>query len=165
MKEDYLLQTKFPSFSSKLVFIEEFKGIELLKQVINETRKTRSENKIDPAKRIKVFLKTDSEREKKLLSQEIIYFNSLTRSIETEITDDFSKLSKGFRGVIQNWEILLPFNEEKDRINELNRLQKEFEIRAEAERKRKEAEQLDLIRIQNENKNSLPRQNQRILSR
>jgi len=127
MKEDYLLQTKFPSFSSKLVFIEEFKGIELLKQVINETRKTRSENKIDPAKRIKIFLKTDSEREKKLLSQEIIYFNSLTRSIETEITDDFSKLSKGFRGVIQNWEILLPFNEEKDRINELNRLQKECE--------------------------------------
>ena len=97
-----------------------------MKKVINETRKTRSENKIDPNKKINIYLKTDSEPEQELISKELTYFDFLTRSLHTEIVEDFSRLPKGFRGVAQNWEILLPFNEEKDRINELDRLQKEL---------------------------------------
>jgi len=40
---------------------------------------------------------------------------------------DFSTLPKGFKGVCLNWEILLPFDSEEDRLNELTRLKKELE--------------------------------------
>ncbi len=35
---------------------------------------------------------------------------------------DFSGLARGFRGVSQNWEILLPFADDEDRQRELQRL-------------------------------------------
>jgi valyl-tRNA synthetase len=123
----FLLRTEFPSFSSDLVFTEEFSNVELMKKIIIETRKTRTENKIDPNRKVNVFLKTESEKEKKVLEKNVKYFNFLTKSAKTEIVTDFSNLSRGFRGVCLNWEILLPFDSEEDRLNELTRLKKELE--------------------------------------
>jgi valyl-tRNA synthetase len=123
----FLLRTEFPSFSSDLVFTEEFSDVELMKKIITETRKTRTENKIDPNRKVNVFLKTESEKEKKVLENNMKYFNFLTKSARTEIVSDFSNLSRGFRGVCLNWEILLPFDSEEDRLNELVRLKKESE--------------------------------------
>jgi valyl-tRNA synthetase len=91
IEEDFLIQTKFPSFSSKMVFIDEYKDIELLKKIIIETRKTRTENRIDPNERINIYLKSESEKERKIISNLLIYFDFLTKSIKTEIKDDFSK--------------------------------------------------------------------------
>jgi valyl-tRNA synthetase len=125
--KDFLLQTEFPSFSSKLVFSREFNNIEVLKKVIMETRKTRTENKVDPHQQVNIFLKTDSEKEGDVLKQNCKYFDFLTRSAKTEIVPDFSKLPKGFKGVCLNWEILLPFEKDDDRLNELARLKKEFD--------------------------------------
>ncbi len=125
--EDFLIQTKFPSFSSKMVFIDEYKDIELLKKIIMETRKTRTENKIDPNKKIDIYLKSESEKERKIISNLLIYFDFLTKSIKTEIKDDFSNLPKGFRGICLGWEILLPFSNNGDRLEELKRLKKEFD--------------------------------------
>jgi len=125
--KQFLLQTEFPAFSSDLVFSREFTDVEVLKKVIMETRKTRTENKIDPHQQITVFLKTESRKEETKLSGNMKYFDFLTRSGKTEIVKDFSHLAKGFRGVCLNWEILLPFESETDRLNELARLQKEFE--------------------------------------
>jgi valyl-tRNA synthetase len=123
----FLLRTEFPSFSSDLVFTEEFFDVELMKKIITETRKTRTENKIDPNRKVNVFLKTESEKEKKVLEKNVKYFNFLTKSARTDIVSDFSNLSRGFKGVCLNWEILLPFDSEKDRLNELARLEKEWE--------------------------------------
>jgi valyl-tRNA synthetase len=53
------------------------------------------------------------------------YFDFLSRSLKTEIVDDFAALPKGFRGVSQNWEILLPFVDDQDRQRELQRLKLE----------------------------------------
>ena len=125
--EDFLIQTKFPSFSSKMVFIDEYKDIELLKKIIMETRKTRTENRIDPNKKIDIYLKSESEKERKIISNLLIYFDFLTKSIKTEIKDDFSNLPKGFRGICLGWEILLPFSNNGDRLEELKRLKKEFD--------------------------------------
>jgi valyl-tRNA synthetase len=50
------------------------------------------------------------------------YFDFLSRSLKTEIVADLSILPKGFRGVSQNWEILLPFVSDQDRQQELQRL-------------------------------------------
>jgi valyl-tRNA synthetase len=123
----FLLQTEFPSFSSDLVFPDPFAHGEMMKRVIMETRKTRTENRIDPNRKIHIFLKTESAKEKKVLQKNMRYFDFLTRSAKTEIAADFSSLPKGFRGVCLNWEILLPFDNDEDRINELARLKKEVE--------------------------------------
>ncbi|MCP4146890.1 MAG: valine--tRNA ligase, partial [bacterium] len=123
----FLLNTQFPSFQSELVFTEEYLHIEALKKVIMETRKTRTENRIDPNQKVNCFLKSESKKEKTVLAKNVKYFDFLTRSEKTEIVDDFSQLSKGFRGVCLNWEILLPFDNDEDRLNELTRLKKEFD--------------------------------------
>lgn len=122
-----LLQTEFPAFSSGLVFSKEFVRVELLKKIIMETRKTRTENRVHPNRRIEIFLKSDSDKEKKAVGKNMRYFDLLAKSAKTVITDNFSGLPRGFRGGYRNWEILLPFSSEKVRCSELERLQKEME--------------------------------------
>jgi valyl-tRNA synthetase len=125
--KSFLLQTGFPAFHSELVFNHEFIDVEVLKKIITQTRKTRTENKINPNHRIRIYLKTGSKKECDALNRNMKYFDSLTRSTNTEIVTDFSRLPKGFKGVCLNWEILLPFDNDEDRLKELNRLKKELE--------------------------------------
>jgi valyl-tRNA synthetase len=122
----FLLQAEFPAFHSDLVFNHEFINVEVLKKVITQTRRTRTENKIDPNRRIRIYLKTVSKKERSALTGNMKYFDSLTRSAKTEIVTDFSHLSKGFKGVCLNWEVFLPFDNDEDRLKELARLKKEL---------------------------------------
>jgi len=126
-EKDFLLQTEFPAFNKNFVFPETFAAIEILKKVVAETRKTRTENRIEPNKKIPIYLKCDSLAEKKQLLKHLKYFNFLSRSLQTEIVADLSVLAKGFRGVSQNWEILLPFANDQDRLRELQRLNGEHD--------------------------------------
>jgi valyl-tRNA synthetase len=126
-EKDFLLQTEFPAFSKNFVFPETFAAIEVLKKVVAETRKTRTENRIEPNKKIPIYLKCESPAEKKQMLKHLKYFNFLSRSLQTEIVDDLSVLAKGFRGVSQNWEILLPFANDQDRLRELQRLHGEHD--------------------------------------
>jgi len=126
-EKDFLLQTEFPAFNKNFVFPETFAAIEILKKVVAETRKTRTENRIEPNKKIPIYLKCDSVAEKKQMLKHMRYFNFLSRSLQTEIVDDLSVLAKGFRGVSQNWEILLPFANDQDRLRELQRLNGEHD--------------------------------------
>ena len=98
-----------------------------IKKIISETRKTRTENKIDPNKQILVFLKSESKSEREIIQPLLKYFNFLTRSSKTEISENLADKEKGFRGVVGAWEILLPFENDTDRLNELERLKKEVE--------------------------------------
>jgi len=123
----FLLQTGYPAFQSELVFSNEFSSIEMLKKIVMEIRKIRTENKIHPNKPIPVYLKTGSKKESEQLTKNMKYFNNLTQSVKTEIVCDFSDLPKGFKGSYLNWEILLPLNKDEDKITELNRLNKERE--------------------------------------
>lgn len=125
--KSFLLQTGFPAFHSELVFNHEFVDVEVLKKIITQTRKTRAENKINPNHSIRIYLKTGSKKEGLALNRNMKYFDSLTRSAKTEIVTDFSHLPKGFKGACLNWDILLPFDNDEDRLEELNRLQKELE--------------------------------------
>jgi valyl-tRNA synthetase len=121
-EKDFLLQTEFPAFNKNFVFPETYAAVEVLKKVVAETRKTRTENRIEPNKKIPIYLKCDSAAEKKQLLKHMRYFDFLSRSLATEVVDDLSALAKGFRGVSQNWEILLPFTDDQDRQRELQRL-------------------------------------------
>jgi valyl-tRNA synthetase len=125
--KEFLVQTAFPAFDSNLVFPEAHAAVETLKKVVAETRKTRTENRIEPNKKIPVFLKCDSAAEKEHLAKHLKYFDFLSRSLKTEIVADLSLLPKGFRGVSQNWEILLPFVDDQDRQRELLRLRAEHD--------------------------------------
>lgn len=125
--EQFLIQTEFPAFHSELVFNHEFIDVEVLKKVVTLTRKTRTENKIDPNHRIRIYLKTGSKKEGASLTVNMKYYDSLTRSAKTEIVTDFSHLPKGFKGTCLNWEILLPFDNDEDRLKELIRLKKKLE--------------------------------------
>jgi valyl-tRNA synthetase len=55
------------------------------------------------------------------------YFDFLTRSQKTEIVEDLSGVGRGFKGVSQSWEVLLPFDSDENRLQELKRLQGEHE--------------------------------------
>ncbi|MCK4763355.1 MAG: class I tRNA ligase family protein [Candidatus Aminicenantes bacterium] len=123
----FLLHTEFPSLSSDIIFNEEYQHIELLKKVITGIRRTRTGNRIAANKKIKVFLKSGSEKEKRILSKEKKYFDFLAGSSGTAIVKDFRGLPKGFRGLCRNWEILLPFAGEEERLAELARLKQELE--------------------------------------
>ncbi len=125
--KEFLLQTAFPAFDKNLVFPEAHAAVETLKKVVAETRKTRTENRIEPNKKIPVFLKCDSPAEKEHLEKHLKYFDFLSRSLKTEIVADLSVLPKGFRGLSQNWEILLPFVDDQDRQRELQRLRGEHD--------------------------------------
>jgi valyl-tRNA synthetase len=124
---EFLIQTGFPAFSSGLAFPEAHAAVETLKKVVAETRKTRTENRIEPNKKIPIFLKCDAPAELRQLQKHMKYFDFLSRSLKTEIVADFSPLPKGFRGVSQNWEILLPFVDDSDRQRELARLRAEHD--------------------------------------
>ena len=123
----FLIQTEFPAFRADLVFPEAHAEVETLRRVVAETRKTRTENRIEPNKRIPVFLKCDAEPERRSLQAHLKYYDFLSRSQRTEIVDDFAGLPKGFRGVCPNWEILLPFTDDQDRQRELQRLRQEHD--------------------------------------
>ena len=123
--KEFLLQTEFPAFDRNFVFTEAHAAVETLKKVVAETRKTRTENRIEPNKKIPIFLKCDAAAEKKHLEKHLKYFDFLSRSLRTEIVADLAVLPKGFRGVSQNWEILLPFASDQDRQQELQRLRGE----------------------------------------
>jgi len=121
-----LLETKYPEFKGKLVFIEEYNNVELLKKIIMETRKTRTENGLDPNLRIKTYLKYGIEKEKQVMLPLLQYYNFLTKADETEIIENFDSSIKGFRGVVQKWEILLPIDNEEKLKDEIKRLSKEL---------------------------------------
>ena len=123
--KEFLIQTEFPVFDPRLVFPGAHAAVEILKKVVAETRKTRTENRIEPNKKIPVYLKCEAAAERKHLEKHLKYFDFLCRSLGTEIVADFSALPKGFRGVSQNWEILLPFVDDQDRQRELLRLRGE----------------------------------------
>ena len=125
--KEFLLQTEFPAFDKNFVFPEAHAAVETLKKVVAETRKTRTENRIEPNKKIPIFLKCEATAEKKHLEKHLKYFDFLSRSLQTEIVADLSVLPKGFRGVSQNWEILLPFVSDQDRQQELQRLRAEHD--------------------------------------
>jgi len=126
INKEFLLETKFPMFKSEFVFTTEYMNVELLKKIIGETRKTRTENKIDPNARLKTYLSTGSEKEKIVFINLIKYYDFLTKSESTEVVDDLSELTKGYKGVYRNWEILLPFENKEDREKEIERLKKEL---------------------------------------
>jgi len=126
-EKEFLIQTAFPSFDSRLVFPEAHAAVETLKKVVAETRRVRTENRIEPNKRIPIYLKCDVPAEKRQLQSHLKYFDFLSRSLKTEIVDDFSALPKGFRGVSHNWEILLPYIDDQDRQRELQRLRLEHD--------------------------------------
>jgi valyl-tRNA synthetase len=122
-----LVQTEYPVFNSKLVFNHEFVAVEVLKKVISQTRKTRTENHIHPDHRICIYLKTGSPKEHAAILGNLKYFDSLTRSVRTEIVNEIGNLPKGYRSSCLNWEILLPLKNEEDRSKELNHLKKILE--------------------------------------
>jgi valyl-tRNA synthetase len=125
--KEFLIQTEFPAFARDFVFPEAYAAVETLKKVVAETRKTRTENRIEPNKKIPIFLKCEAAAERKHLEEHMKYFDFLSRSLKTEIVPDLAALPKGFRGVSQNWEILLPFVDDRDRQQELQRLRGEHD--------------------------------------
>jgi valyl-tRNA synthetase len=150
-EDKMLLQTRYPEFESRLVFLNEYNDIELLKSIIMETRKTRPENGLDPNLKVNTYLKCNLDKEKTSIEPLLLYFNFLTKSEETKIVDDF-ELLKGFRGVTQKWEILLPIDNVDKLKDEIKRLSKELaKLDSIIERNEKKLSQEDFIKKAPEN--------------
>lgn len=126
-KQPLLSLIKFPSFKGEWVFSREYTDIEILKKVVRETRKIREENHINPSQWLHVFLISESKKEIAAMKKNMDYFNALVHSNDTRIVNDFSQLPRGFKGNCLNWDILLPINNDNDRLKELERLKNELE--------------------------------------
>jgi valyl-tRNA synthetase len=127
-RKGFLIKTDYPTFRSDLVFTKEFSRVEMLRRVIKETRRIKAENGIKNNRRIRTILITDSEGEKNWLNRYLKYFNFLAHSHSTKVYLDSTNLPKGFLGVCQNWQILLPFESDKQRLDELAKLKEEMDI-------------------------------------
>lgn len=117
-----LSETEFPVLNSRLVFYDEFFTIELLKKIIIQTRKLRTENQVLPRARIPIQLKSESPKEMKLIAAQLRYFERLTGSSGTEIVE---VPARGFKGMYQNWQIILPLTDDSERLAALDRLDRE----------------------------------------
>jgi len=122
-----LPETEFPVLNSRLVFYDEFLTIDILKKIIVETRKLRTESQVPPRAKIPIQLQSESPKEKKLIAGQLRYFERLTGSSGTEIV---LEPARGFKGACRNWQIILPLIDEGERLAALDRLNRERQVTA-----------------------------------
>ena len=123
----HLLLTSFPLLRGDRHFPEAWKRVERLRQLVAEARKTRSENRIDPNQTLRIYLRGDEATERQDLTPLSPYFAALTKADPVGVVASLEGLPKGFKGVLPGWEILLPFDRDEDRLQEIDRLEKEVE--------------------------------------
>lgn len=125
--DNFLSENRFPSFDSLWVFPDEYANIEQLKKIITEIRRMQGEYGIKPRQKTILYLKTDSEKEKRRMAKYLKYFDLLTGTSESGILDSVSDAPRGFKGKYANWEIGIALSHEQDRRGELTRLAQELE--------------------------------------
>lgn len=129
-----IMVSSFPIYDDNLVFENEEKTVEFLKEIIYTIRNLRGENKVPPATELSVNIKLSNSREEDLIKNEI-YLKKLAKVKNFTIIDEAYKkapmevvgLGNGFE-VYLLLEGLVDIEKEKERITkEIERLTKQIE--------------------------------------
>ncbi len=106
----------YPTFNGNMIFPRQYARVELLKKLIKGTRKTREEMGIKPGVGFFVTLYSKSKKERDMIAQLIPSFNKLTGSSKTIVTDQLPKGAKAAKCEYLNWNILLTFGSDSQRL-------------------------------------------------
>ncbi len=98
-----------------------------LQDAVIGIRTIRAENRIPPKRQIGLWLKISNDKEKKTLSQNKAYVQTLANIRKIELYDRFPKEKELLKGVAGSWEIAIPIEEGLvDLEQEKHRLEKEL---------------------------------------
>ncbi len=129
-----IMVSNFPTYDKNLVFENEEKTVEFLKEVIYTIRNLRGENKVPPATELNVNIKLSNNREEDLIKNEI-YLKKLAKVKNFTIIDEaYKKAPMEVIGLGDGFEVylilegLVDVEKEKERITkEIERLTKQIE--------------------------------------
>ena len=116
-----------PRFNSRFVFIQSFKRVELFKHLIKNTRSIRGIHQIPPTKLLGIYLKNESQKEKQIVAAGMDTIRRLGFFQRAEIVSDFIHMPRGFRGILDHWQILIYFLDDSERQLILQKLQRQID--------------------------------------
>ena len=122
-----LASQNFPTFDSNMIFPRQFAQVELLKKLIQHTRKAKEETGITRGAVFFVTLYSKSKKERKMLAGLLPYFNTLTGSEETTLSDILPQTPSTIQGEYLNWRIMFTFESDEAQLLVYDRLKKERE--------------------------------------
>ena len=144
-KGDSISVTDFPEFDQAMINPAVEDKIKVLFDVISEIRKIRSELQINPAKNVRVSLKTDDNSKKELLTDNIKYICSLAKTTGVEFTDYSGE--KGYiKTAIENIDIFIYVLDVVDIELEIKRIKDRIKkAKLDAEKSMKKMSNVDFI--------------------
>ena len=135
-KEESIMISKWPEFSSDRAFAREEKDIEIIKEAVRGIRNVRTEMNVAPSKKAHVFVVSEDKDILNTFTEGKLFFSSLAYASEVSIQSDKQGIAEdAVSVVIANANLYIPFAELVDIAQEIERLKKE-EARLEGELKR-----------------------------
>lgn len=125
-KAKNLLLTSYPEFEEKWLDVEAESEMEVLMNVIIESRTIRAEMNISPAEKISMILNVHNDSIKPFLNEHADYIRHLCKVGHLEIGNNLKKPYKAVSAVITDIEIFIPLEGLIDFEKEKNRLSKEI---------------------------------------
>lgn len=127
-KEESIMISDWPVYNESLVFSEEEKAIELIKEAVRGIRNVRTQMNVAPSKKANVFVVSDSEDIRRAFTDSKVFFAGLAYATEVSVQSDMQGIaSDAVSVVIPGANIYIPFAELVDIAKERERLKKEEE--------------------------------------
>ena len=135
-KEESIMISDWPVYSSSREFAREEKDIEIIKEAVRGIRNVRTEMNVAPSKKAHVFVVSTDKDILNTFTEGKLFFSSLAYASEVSIQSDKQGIAEdAVSVVIANANLYIPFAELVDIAQEIERLKKE-EARLEGELKR-----------------------------
>jgi len=143
-----LVTASFPQEDKNLKDKKAEKEMNSLQEAIIGVRTIRAENRIPPKQKIELWIKVKKEEDKRIISENQTYIQTLANIRKIEMLDRFPAEKKLLKGVAGTWEIAIPIEEGVFNLEqEKQRLDKELvKITQDIERIEKRLQNRDFLK-------------------
>ncbi len=143
-----LMIASFPQEDKTLKDKKAEKEMNSLQEAIIGVRTIRAENRIPPKQKIELWIKVKKEEDKRIISENQTYIQTLANIRKIEMLDRFPAEKKLLKGVAGTWEIAIPIEEGVFNLEqEKQRLDKELvKITQDIERIEKRLQNTDFLK-------------------
>ena len=143
-----LVTASFPQEDKNLKDKKAEKEMNSLQEAIIGVRTIRAENRIPPKQKIELWIKVKKEEDKRIISENQTYIQTLANIRKIEMLDRFPAEKKLLKGVAGTWEIAIPIEEGVFNLEqEKQRLDKELvKITQDIERIEKRLQNKDFLK-------------------
>ncbi|MCP2520934.1 valine--tRNA ligase [Candidatus Aminicenantes bacterium AC-335-A11] len=126
-KEISISIASFPKYIPSLENKDAERKMEKIKKLIIAVRTLRAEHRIDPKKKIDVWINIPQKKDRELVENNIEYIKILTNAEKIEFKDLFPSEERFIRNIANNWEVAIPVKGILDWKKEISRINKEIE--------------------------------------